>query len=158
MNYSPLARVLQSSRAKAADDAAERGSLMRKSASYRRPRGDYDVGKGRSPVSTRWKPGQSGNPKGRRKGVKNLVTIFHESFKQKLEIQERGRVRQITALEAIVKKLINEALKGNLKAIEFLLAKEPEITRKAKPMEEITPDMDANEAAKVYLRIVRGVQ
>jgi hypothetical protein len=72
--------------------------------------------------------------------------------------QERGRLRQVSALEAMVKRLINEALKGNIKAIEFLLAKEPEITRKAEPMERITPDMDANEAANVYLRMVRRVR
>jgi Family of unknown function (DUF5681) len=131
---------------------------MRKRASSKRRSEDYEVGKGRPPLSTRWKPGQSGNPKGRPKGAKNLVTIFHESFKQKLEIQERGKFRQITALEAIVKKLMNEALKGNLKAIEFLLAKQPEIARKKEPMERITADMDPNEAAKIYMRVVRGVQ
>jgi len=57
-----------------------------------------------------------------------------------------------------VKKLMNEALRGNLKAIEFLLAKQPEIARKKEPMERITSDMDANEAANVYLRMVRRVR
>jgi hypothetical protein len=129
---------------------------MSKKASSRQRRGNYEVGKGRPPLSTRWKPGQSGNPKGRPKGARNLVTIFYEALKQRLEIQERGKVRQITALEAIVKKLINEALKGNLKAIEFLLAKEPEITKKAEPIKKITSDTDAHDAASVYLRMVRA--
>jgi hypothetical protein len=131
---------------------------MGKKLSPRARRGDYEVGKGRPPLSTRWKPGQSGNSKGRPKGARNLATIFYEALQQKLEIQERGRLRQVSALEAMVKRLINEALKGNIKAIEFLLAKEPEITRKAEPMERITPDMDANEAANVYLRMVRRVR
>jgi hypothetical protein len=131
---------------------------MGKKASSRQRRGDYEVGKGRPPLSTRWSPGQSGNPKGRPKGAKNLVTIFNESFKQKLEIQERGKVRQITALEAVVKKLINEALKGNIKAIEFLLAKEPEITRRAEPVPKITSDMNVHEVTDIYRRMVTAVR
>jgi hypothetical protein len=97
------------------------------------------------------KPGQSENSKGRPKGARNLATIFYEALHQKLEIRERGRLRQVSALEAMVKKLINEALKGNIKAIEFLLVK-------AEPVERITPDMDANEAANVYLRMVRRIR
>ena len=131
---------------------------MGKKASSRQRRGDYEVGKGRPPLSTRWKPGQSGNPKGRPKGAQNLVTIFYEALKQRLEIQERGKIRQITALEAIVKKLINEALKGNIKAIEFLLAKEPEITRKAEPVPKITADMNAHDLANIYRRMVTTVR
>jgi Family of unknown function (DUF5681) len=41
---------------------------------------DYKVGKGRPPLSTRWKPGQSGNPKGRPKGAKNMMTCFREAL------------------------------------------------------------------------------
>jgi hypothetical protein len=127
---------------------------MGRKTSSRPRRGDYEVGKGRPPLSTRWKAGQSGNPKGRPKGARNLTTIYNEAFDQKLEIQERGQVRQVTALEAMVKKLISEGLKGNIKAIEFLLAKEPEIRRKLQPMERITRDMDPNQAMKTYLRMI----
>ena len=35
---------------------------------------DYEVGRGKPPLHTRFKPGQSGNPKGRPKGVRNFKT------------------------------------------------------------------------------------
>jgi hypothetical protein len=41
---------------------------MRKNSSKRRPR-HYQVGKGRPPLATRWKRGQSGNLSGRPKGT-----------------------------------------------------------------------------------------
>ena len=35
---------------------------------------DYEVGRGKPPLHTRFKPGESGNPKGRPKGVRNFKT------------------------------------------------------------------------------------
>jgi len=32
----------------------------------------YEVGKNRPPTATRWKPGQSGNPRGRPKGIREV--------------------------------------------------------------------------------------
>jgi hypothetical protein len=124
--------------------------------SSKRHSGTYKVGKGRPPQWTRWKKGQSGNPKGRPKGAKNLATIFNEALNQKFEIQEKGKTRKITAREGIVRRLINEALKGNIKATAFVLAKEPEIARHAKPIKMITRGMTPQEAAAAYAQTLRG--
>jgi hypothetical protein len=122
----------------------------------RRRSDNYEVGKGRPPLSTRWKPGQSGNPRGRPKGTKGLATILHESMQQKIEINEKGQIRRISVWEAIVKTLRNNALKGDFKAITFLLAQEAEIARITEPAPKITAGMSSQEIANVYLRLVRG--
>jgi len=122
----------------------------------KRHSGNCEIGKGRPPLTTRWKPGQSGNPKGRPKGAKNLATIFNEALNQKFEIREKGRPRTITAREGIVRRVVNEALKGNIKATAFALAKEPEIARNAEPLKMITRDMSPQEAAAIYARIIKG--
>jgi len=119
----------------------------------------YRVGKGRPPLATRWKSGQSGNPKGRPKGRKNITTHFAEAFAQKLEIQENGRRRKITAKEAIVRRLVAEAVKGNLKAIDYLLKIEPDIERKTTDYSSKLKNVnlkDPNEVLKYYQRVMRA--
>jgi hypothetical protein len=120
---------------------------------------DYEVGRCRPPKHTQWQPGQSGNPKGRPKGSRNLLAIFHEALQQRILIEERGKKRSITAREGIVKRLVNSALKGDPKATAFFLAKDSEISQYVSPStkEKITKNMSAEEAAKTYLRLVRQV-
>jgi Family of unknown function (DUF5681) len=74
---------------------------------------NYVVGKGRPPLTTRWKPGQSGNPKGRPKGVKNMMTYFRQALNRKIDIKAGGRFRKVTAREAIAMTYTNLALKGD---------------------------------------------
>jgi hypothetical protein len=119
------------------------------------PRKDYKIGKGRPPQHTRWTPGKSGNPRGRPKGAKNLLTIFLEALSQTLKIQENGKIRSITVREAIVKRLINEALKGNIKATAFVLAKEPEIAQLTQEVKMITSNMTPQEAAEAWAQTLR---
>lgn len=45
---------------------------------------DEDVGYGKPPRRHQFKPGQSGNPKGRKKGVKNEITILKNCFSTRL--------------------------------------------------------------------------
>jgi hypothetical protein len=51
----------------------------------------YDVGYGKPPVATRFKPGKSGNPEGRPKGSKNTVPSLSEERIKKLIIEEAYR-------------------------------------------------------------------
>ena len=53
--------------------------------------GNYSVGYGRPPEETRFKPGQSGNPKGRSKGSKNFSTHFEEELSQQVTLVENGK-------------------------------------------------------------------
>jgi hypothetical protein len=79
------------------------------------------VGYARPPRAHRFKPGQSGNSKGRPRGSKNEGTILHELLNRKIEVREGGRARKITVLEAMLMKFAEEALKGDPKAATFLL-------------------------------------
>jgi hypothetical protein len=83
-----------------------------------------------------------------------MATIFDDALNQKITIRDNGKTRKITVWEGIVRTLTHEAMKGNLKAVELLLAKEPEIARKTEPLEMITDDMSALEAVRVYQRLI----
>ena len=83
--------------------------------------GKNSVGYGRPPVASRFKPGQSGNPRGRRKGVKNVATIFSDALYKPVKIRTAGRVRSLPKIEAIIEILLNKALSGDPAAISRII-------------------------------------
>jgi hypothetical protein len=84
---------------------------------------DDDVGYGKAPRAHRFKPGQSGNPKGRPKGKKNEATMLDELLFQKIKIREGGRERRITLFEGMLRRFAEDSLKGNIKAAAFLFSR-----------------------------------
>lgn len=84
--------------------------------------GSYKVGKGRPPVDRRFQPGQSGNPKGRRKGQRNLDTLVIATMQKTIVVTgPQGAKRKISQLDALVLKLYEKAIKGDLRAAHLLL-------------------------------------
>lgn len=81
----------------------------------------YNVGYGKPPLHSRFKPGVSANPKGRPKGVRNFQTEINEELRVKITINENGRRKQITKRRAIAKQIVNKSTMGDLKAIPVLL-------------------------------------
>jgi Family of unknown function (DUF5681) len=84
--------------------------------------GDEPVGYRRPPIGTRFRPGQSGNPRGRPKGARNLSTVVAAALGERVAVTENGRRRRITKLEAAVKQLVNRAAAGEPRATQLLLA------------------------------------
>lgn len=82
----------------------------------------YEVGYKRPPAATRFKPGQSGNPRGRPKRSKGFKTIIRESMLERVLVRTPKGERSLTKAEALVLKVFELASKGNLKAMERLLA------------------------------------
>lgn len=80
-----------------------------------------EVGYGKPPQQNQFRPGQSGNSRGRPKGAKNESTILREIFARKIENRSGGRARKITVLEGILLRITDDSLKGNTKSAAFLL-------------------------------------
>ena len=80
----------------------------------------YSVGYGKPPREFQFKKGQSGNPNGRPKGSLNLATILARTLREKVTVNEGGRRRAITKLEAAAKQIVNKAAAGDAGAIRFL--------------------------------------
>jgi hypothetical protein len=80
------------------------------------------VGYRNPPELTRFKPGQSGNPKGRPKDSLNMATVLERTLREKVIINENGRRKIITKLEASIKQLVNKAAVGDLRALQQLAA------------------------------------
>ena len=82
---------------------------------------DYEVGYKRPPKNTQFQPGQSGNPKGRPKGTRNLATDLAEELEQKILITEGGKQQWTTKQQAVIKTLIAKAVKGETRAADVLI-------------------------------------
>lgn len=77
---------------------------------------NYEIGYGKPPEHTRFAPGQSGNPKGRPRGSRNLSTVVGELARQTMTITEGGRPRRVPRYTALNLILWGKALKGDHKA------------------------------------------
>ena len=87
--------------------------------SQRRP--GYEVGYAKPPQYTRFRKGQSGNPKGRPKGLQSFARLARQAFNEKIAIRENGERRTITKLQAALKQLANKAASGDAAAIREVL-------------------------------------
>lgn len=85
----------------------------------------YEVGYGKPPRNTRFKPGQSGNPRGRPKGSKNKRPSLHEERMKDIILDEAYRdvtVRDgdrhvtIPMVQAVMRSLAVNAAKGQHRA------------------------------------------
>src|SRR6476660_2210155 len=73
----------------------------------------YLVGYRRPPVTSRFQPGSSGNPKGRPKNSKNLKTLIRQAMTGKISIKEGPSSRRVSKIEGVVLRQLQSALKGN---------------------------------------------
>jgi hypothetical protein len=77
---------------------------------------DFKLNDGRPlpPVETRWKPGESGNPKGRPKNGESLTSLLRELvFSACPNDPERRRFAEL-----LVRRVLQEALKGDLRSFK----------------------------------------
>jgi hypothetical protein len=89
--------------------------MRRDKSRQRTPVGDrgYAVGYGKPPIGSRFKPGQTGNARGRPKGHKNLKTLIRQAMTARISVQEGSSNRQVSKIEGVVLRQLQNALKGN---------------------------------------------
>lgn len=78
------------------------------------------VGYGRPPTATRFQPGRSGNPRGR-KGARNFAAIVASTLNERVAITENGMRKRITKLEAAVKQVVNRGVGGDARSIALMI-------------------------------------
>lgn len=79
---------------------------------------DYEVGFGRPPMHSRFRAGESGNPKGRPKKARNFKTLFLEEANTPINVREGGGEQEISKLHAVVKRDMERAIKGSDRAAD----------------------------------------
>jgi hypothetical protein len=69
---------------------------------------NYPIGYKKPPRDTQFKPGQSGNAKGRPIGIKNFATVIEKELRTSIEVTENGKRKRISKREAVVKQTVNK--------------------------------------------------
>jgi Family of unknown function (DUF5681) len=87
---------------------------------------DYEVGYGRTPKHTRFKPGQSGNPKGRKRKPPSLLPdlkrVFDQVMSEKLTITQGDKKMILTMAEAGFRQLARQHAQGDRHARREVVA------------------------------------
>ena len=81
---------------------------------------DYKVGYGKPPRGSRFGSGNTMG-KGRRKGSKNLGTIYNQIAGTKVATQINGKTRKVAKRELAMHQLVNAAAKGDFKSVVKML-------------------------------------
>ena len=81
-----------------------------------------EVGYAKPPLATRFRKGQSGNPKGRPRGSRNFAQLVEEALAEPVIISEKGRRRKASKLQVIIKKLVDKAAQGDNRSIQLVIA------------------------------------
>jgi hypothetical protein len=115
------------------------------------------VGYCNPPGHARFKKGQSGNPKGRPKGTLNMATVLARTLREKVVINEAGRRKTVTKLEASIKQLTNKAASGELKALQLLTALVRSAEERAIKEITLTPALDEFDE-QVFLGILNRLE
>ena len=80
-----------------------------------------EVGYKKPPRHTRFQPGQSGNPRGRQKGLRNLGTDVKRTLETPVKLNDRGKERCVSTQEAALLRLREKALNGDARALDRFL-------------------------------------
>ena len=107
----------------------------------------YSVGYAKPPRRSQFQPGQSGNPKGRRKAARGTQAIIEAELNSRVSITEGGRRRTITKRELVGKQLVKKAIEGDPKALAAILKVESAKTQTGEAVTEAdvasTAELDA---------------
>lgn len=77
----------------------------------------YEIGYRRPPKSGQFKKGQSGNAKGRPKGSNNFLTLLDQELAQPIVVNENGRKKTVSRMQAMVKRMVAGAMQGDQKTL-----------------------------------------
>ena len=82
---------------------------------------EYEVGYGKPPTHSRFRKGQSGNPRGRTRGVPNSKDFLAQELDRKQRVTVDGKVRNLARREVIILQQVNRAQKGDPKAFRAIM-------------------------------------
>jgi hypothetical protein len=116
------------------------------------PNESYQVGYGRPPQHRQFRPGQSGNPKGRPKGSKNAATKARAALNRKVTVTLNGKKSQMTVDDIAFRRMGDKAMAGDQKAHSYLLMLADDVDPSEIKSSEVTTTEQDLEIITDYIR------
>lgn len=117
---------------------------------------DSKVGYRRPPAHSRFRPGQTGNPKGRPKGAANLRTDLRDELPEHIRVREGERDLKVSKQRAMLKALVAKALRGDARAANVVLGLVSKLFEAAAPVEPV-PNLTADDQAILERFLARRI-
>ena len=117
---------------------------------------EYAANYRKPPLHTRFKKGQSGNPRGR--PVKNLAGLLAAALNEKVTVTENGKRRKITKREAVIAQLVNKSASAELRATKMLIDMMKDVERKAGEVDPPEPHRFAPADEEVIKGVVARIR
>ena len=95
------------------------------------------VGYKNPPKEHQFKKGQSGNPNGRPKGSGNTLALAENILNERVSVREGGVQKEVSKTEAMIMRLVQKALEGDIKATEKALKMAEKIDKRNDKYEQI---------------------
>src|SRR5262249_13159295 len=81
----------------------------------------YEVGNKRPPKQFQFKPGQSGNPKGRPKGSTSFEDEVQKDLSKLVTVSKNGKPARMSKREVAVRRLVDRAMTGDPKSTAIII-------------------------------------
>lgn len=95
---------------------------------------DYEVGYKKPPRSSQFQPGQSGNPRGRPKVTKGLMTLVRETMTAQITVRTAGGETKMSRIEVVLQKMVELAMKGDQRILLRLMSLYDSAVPEAEPL------------------------
>lgn len=115
--------------------------------------GPYKIGYGKPPTETRFKPGQSGNPRGRARKNPSVSEIFARELKRRRSIVEDGQRSRVRTDVVLIKRIVDLALKGDLRALKMMMGMMEHVREKEDIFARDFSSMTQAELADYYVKL-----
>lgn len=82
---------------------------------------DTPVGYKKPPKSSQFKPGQSGNPSGKSKGLRSIASELRDILSEEMTVSTGNEIKRVTKQRALASALVTAAIEGDLRATAIVM-------------------------------------